>query len=138
MYKSPGGLIFGGLYMEGLIMLIIGILRYFLGLNKRKSNVFARNEVGQTSLKPTIYLNILKFWQHVEELPGKSIVACVAIVCVWFRRKERPRNGILGFGRSFAWAILTFVPRSLLLNRKETLATQAKSITKQCLMYIYF
>ena len=89
----------------------------------------------ETSLKPTIYLNILKFWQHVEELPGKSIVACVAIVSVWFRRKERPRNRILGFGRSFAWAILTFVPRSLLLNRKETLATKAKNISKQCLMY---
>ena len=27
--------------------------KYFLGLNKRASNVVARNEVGQTSLKPT-------------------------------------------------------------------------------------
>ena len=27
-------------------------------------------------------------------------VACVASVSVWFRSKERPRNGILGFGRA--------------------------------------
>ena len=27
-------------------------------------------------------------------------VACVANVSVWFRSKERPRNGILGFGRA--------------------------------------
>ena len=27
-------------------------------------------------------------------------LACVAIVSVWFRSKERPWNGILGFGRS--------------------------------------
>ena len=26
------------------------------------------------------------------------ILACVASVSVWFRSKERPRNGILGFG----------------------------------------
>ena len=28
-----------------------------------------------------------------------SELACVASVSVWFRSKERPRNGILGFGR---------------------------------------
>ena len=28
------------------------------------------------------------------------ILACVASVSVWFRSKERPRNGILGFGRA--------------------------------------
>ena len=46
---------------------------------------------------------------------------------VWFRSKERPRKGILGFGRTRneTSAILTLVPRSLLLNRTETLATQA-------------
>ena len=27
-------------------------------------------------------------------------LACVASVSVWFRSKERPRNGILGFGRA--------------------------------------
>ena len=27
-------------------------------------------------------------------------IACVASVSVWFRSKERPRNGILGFGRA--------------------------------------
>ena len=59
-------------------------------------------------------------------------VACVASVSVWFRSKERPGNGILGFGRArnettlpFFARSLTLVPRSLLLNRTETLATQA-------------
>ena len=28
------------------------------------------------------------------------MLACVASVSVWFRTKERPRNGILGFGRA--------------------------------------
>ena len=30
----------------------------------------------------------------------KLELACVASVSVWFRSKERPRNGILGFGRA--------------------------------------
>ena len=47
-----------------------------------------------------------KFWIRLD-------LACVASVSVWFRSKERTRNGIL-------------VPRSLLLNRTETLATQAR------------
>ena len=55
-----------------------------------------------------------------------SYVACVASVAVWFRSKERPRNGILGFGRARNVS-LTLVPRSLLLNRTETLTTQAMS-----------
>ena len=29
-----------------------------------------------------------------------KMLACVASVSVWFRSKERPRNGILGFGRA--------------------------------------
>ena len=67
---------------------------------------------------------------------GSFHVACVASVSIWFRSKERPRNGILGFGRArnettaklapFFARSLTLVPRSLLLNRTETLATQAK------------
>ena len=75
---------------------------------------------------------------RTDELPT---LACVASVSVWFRSKERPRNGIFGFGRARNEAIakklpalllapffarsLTLVPRSLLLNRTETLATQA-------------
>ena len=56
-----------------------------------------------------------------------------------FQSKERPRDRILGFGharnktppRFFTYAIFRAVfdsriPRSLLLNRTETLATQAK------------
>ena len=41
-------------------------------------------------------------------------LVCAASVSVWFRSKERPRNGIFGFSRS----------RSLLQNRTKTLATQ--------------
>ena len=41
-------------------------------------------------------------------------LVCVTSVSVWFRSKERPKNGISGFGR----------PRSLLQNRTKTLATQ--------------
>ena len=68
----------------------------------------------------------------------RAPVACLASVSVWFRSKERPRNGILGFGRArnetrallltpFFARSLTFVPRSLPLNRTETLATQARA-----------
>ena len=55
-------------------------------------------------------------------------LACVASVSVRFRSKERPRKGIFGFDRArneTRAKQLTAVPRSLLLNRTETLATQA-------------
>ena len=79
-------------------------------------------------------------------------VACVAGVSVWFRSKEKPGNGILGFGRVRnetsqknesggrgkgrketplpALLVAQFFARvldsrSLLINRTETLATQA-------------
>ena len=57
-------------------------------------------------------------------------VACVASVSVRFRSKERPRIGIFGFDRArnktpFVARSLTPVPGSLLLNRTETLATEA-------------
>ena len=47
-----------------------------------------------------------------------ELLACIASVSVWFRSKERLSTPF--FGRS-----LTLIPRSLLLNRTETLATQA-------------
>ena len=53
-------------------------------------------------------------------------IACVVSVSVWFRSKDRPRNGILGFGRARnETRSLILVPRSFLLNRTETLATKA-------------
>ena len=56
-------------------------------------------------------------------------VACVASVSVWFRSKERPRNGILGFGRarSETRAIFraVFDSRSSFFAPKPLLATQA-------------
>ena len=72
-------------------------------------------------------------------------VACVASVSGWFQSKERQRNGIFRFGCArietralllapcFALS-LTLVPRSLLQDRTETLATQA---TKRGLFTIY-
>ena len=53
-------------------------------------------------------------------------IACVASVSIWFRSKERP---VLA-AREMKWVpffarSLTLVLRSLLLNRTETLATQA-------------
>ena len=45
-------------------------------------------KVGNTFRGITCFLNFTE------------ILACVASVSVWFRSKERPRNGILGFGRA--------------------------------------
>ena len=86
---------------------------------------------------------IPNFFVKSGKLIIQSPVACVASDSVWFRSKERPRNGIFGFGRArkearakklpalllapFFARSLTLVPRSLLLNRTETLATQAKA-----------
>ena len=56
-----------------------------------------------------------------------TLLACVASVSVWFRSKERPRNGIFGILAPFLAQSLTLVPRSLLLNCTETLATQAST-----------
>ena len=67
-------------------------------------------------------------------------VACVASVFVRFRSKGKPRKGIFGLTERemkrepnlpaillapFVARSLTLVPRSFLLNRTETLATQA-------------
>ena len=69
-----------------------------------------------------VFFSRIKNW-HLEGSKKRSctrvFIACVASVSVWFRSKERPRNGILGFGRA------RLVPRSLLQNRTETIATQA-------------
>ena len=69
--------------------------------------------------------------------------ACVASVSVWFRSKEIPRKGTFDFDRALLLAplfsrSLTLVwlsPRSFLLNRTETLATQAKAIGSGLLSY---
>ena len=50
------------------------------------------------------------------------------LVSVRFQSKERPRNGILGLGRtrdSFACAILILVPRSLLFAKPHGKACYA-------------
>ena len=50
-------------------------------------------------------------------------LACVASVSVWFRSEERPVLATREMTRApFFAQSLTLVPRSLLLNRKETLA----------------
>ena len=70
----------------------------------------------------------------MHQLFQYQIVACVASVSVWFRSKKIPWKGIFGL---IAWEIkrepffarsLTLVPRSLLLNRTETLAALANQI----------
>ena len=59
---------------------------------------------------------------------------------VWFRSKERPRKRILGFGRTRneTSAILTLVPRSLLLNRTETLATQVNTFGRELVCVAFY
>ena len=36
----------------------------------------------------------------IYSLMTAKCIACVASVSVWFRSKEKPRNGILGLGRA--------------------------------------
>ena len=63
-----------------------------------------------------VYMHTLRnFGPCGDQVKGE--LACVASVSVWFRSKERPRNGILGFGRarnetrasSFTYAIFRAV-----------------------------
>ena len=56
------------------------------------------------------------FVKTSEIAEAQLVIACLAVVSVWFRSKERPRNGIL-------------VLPSSLRSRMETLATQAKLMT---------
>ena len=78
------------------------------------------------------------FWEtenKLWELSGRTLwvsdIACVASVSVWFRSKKRPWKGIFGFdrGKNETTNKKYLVPHSLLLNRTETLATQAISDT---------
>ena len=39
-------------------------------------------------------------YTRIRKAISGTMLACVASVSVWFRSKERPRNGILGFGRA--------------------------------------
>ena len=57
----------------------------------------------------------------------KIQLVCVASASVWFRSKEIPilAEREMKLAPFFAQS-LTLVPRSFLLNRTETLATQAK------------
>ena len=91
-----------------------------------------------------LHLKIYFFeYEEIVELKNycSGVLACIASVSVWFRSKERPRNGIFGFSRAkkgtrtknpFFERSLTLVPCSLLRNRTETLATRAnrRSVTK--------
>ena len=67
-----------------------------------------------------IHVTCVELWFFFFPVSKLTVfIACAASVSVWFRSKERPGNGILGFGRA------RLVPRSLLLNHTETLATRA-------------
>ena len=76
-------------------------------------------------------------------IPVWQILACVASVSVWFRSKKKTEERDFRFWPREKWnedplpALLlapffarssTLVPRSLLLNRKETLATKIRQI----------
>ena len=104
--------------------------------------------IGHTrKIASSLFLFYLSIFQWYFESHG--FLACVASVSVWFRSKERPRNGILGSLAArqmkqeprasflphplpallltpFFARCLTLVPLFLLLNRTETLATQAR------------
>ena len=47
--------------------------KYYIGLNRRAPNVVSRNEVGRLPLKLHVYMRMLKFWTHLENLPDNSI-----------------------------------------------------------------
>ena len=60
---------------------------------------FQPNPIGHTrKIASSLFLLYLSIFQWYFESQG--FLACVASVSVWFRSKERPRNGILGFGRA--------------------------------------
>ena len=61
-------------------------------------------------------LDVAFFVETSEIAEAQLVIACVARISVWFRSKERPRNGIL-------------VLPSSLRSYKETLSTQAKLVT---------
>ena len=109
-------------------------------VNRRsiQTTLSVREEVSNRDAKHVRLTSRRACWRSkrskAEESTGN--LACVASVSVWFRSKERPRNGILVFGRAInetrakkmkvgEGAIFRAGPRSLLLNRTETLATQA-------------
>ena len=105
----------------------------------------------QGSHCPFFFLSLLAHSPHPLGAADKvslpkanaNFIACVASVSVRFRSKERPRNWIFGFdrarnktkakkwkrGSSFTWgicrAVFDYRSSFLLLNRTETLATQA-------------
>ena len=55
--------------------------------------VSPRNDVWETSTE-------IPYWWRVTTQIWVEIIACVENVSVWFRSRERPRNGIFGFGRA--------------------------------------
>ena len=56
---------------------------YFLGLDDSAPDVVARKETGRLSLKLNILLRIIKFWRHLESLPGNSIAKQCVIMGIY-------------------------------------------------------
>ena len=84
----PNGSPLSGLFYVGDLVLIIltsengkkiprkdstQFYKHYLGLNRRAPNVASRNQKERLYLKLNIYLMILKFWIHLENLPENSI-----------------------------------------------------------------
>ena len=59
-------------------------------------------------------------YTRIRKAISGTMLACVASVFVWFRSKERPRNGIS--------VLAAREMKQVLLNRTETLATQANTM----------
>ena len=65
-----------------------------------------------------IEINTARFRSTRQRSRSTKYLACVASVSVWFRSKERPRNGILGFGRARTALLLApFFARSFFASK---------------------
>jgi len=56
---------------------------YIYFLDDSAPDVVARKETGRLSLKLNILLRILKFWRHLESLPGNSIAKQCVIMGIY-------------------------------------------------------
>ena len=94
---------------------------------KFEENVEDSNRWGKPHVASLTFHSLLDLKKGLEKGSMMFYVACVASVSVRFLSNERQKNGIFGFdrARNFVARSLAPVPRSLLLNRTETLATQA-------------
>jgi len=73
-------------------------LRFFVICNLRLCTNVVNASLPVVTLECPVLGRVVDKWSRITRSSG--YLACVASVSVWFRSKERPRNGILGFGRA--------------------------------------